>query len=138
MHNTRILDFKSIVNKTGSLVALEANKDIPFSIKRVYYIFDVPSEVRRGFHSHKKLDQVLICLSGSIKILVKDDTEEETHLLDSPSKALYIGPMIWREMFDFSEGAVLLVLASEFYTEEDYIRNWDDYYPMAVDYFRKK
>ena len=119
----------------GSLTAIEGAVDIPFDVKRVYYIYDVPNEVRRGFHSHVDLHQVLICVHGSVKILTKTPFEEQVIELSRPNKGLYIGPMIWREMYDFSEGAVLLVLASEHYTEDDYIRDYAKYKEMALSFF---
>ncbi len=119
----------------GNLVALEAEKSFPFGIKRVYYIYDVPEGVRRGFHSHKDLHQMLICVSGSVKILTKTPTEELVTELSDPTKGLYIGPMVWREMYDFSPDAVLLVIASEHYTVSDYIRNYDEYLELAEKYF---
>ena len=115
---------------------VEANKDIPFDVKRIYYIFDVEHKMRRGFHSHRNLEQALICVHGSVKILVKTPYEEENILLDNPQEALYIGPMVWREMYDFSEDAVLLVLASEHYMVEDYIRDYDQYEEEAREYFK--
>lgn len=119
----------------GTLTAIEGGMDIPFDVKRIYYIYDVPEGVRRGFHSHVDLHQILICVHGSVKILTKTPFEEEIVELSSESKGLYIGPMVWREMYDFSEDAVLLVLASEHYTEDDYIRNYDEYEKMALKYF---
>ncbi len=121
-------------DKWGNLVALEGNDLIPFHIRRVYYIYGVQKGVRRGFHSHKKLEQVLICVHGSVKILVKTPDEEEIVTLNKPNEGLYIGPNIWREMYDFSEDAVLLVLASAHYKESDYIRKYDDY----LKYYEKK
>lgn len=111
----------------GQLVAIEEFKDIPFSVKRVYYIYDTKEGVRRGFHAHKKLEQILICVHGSCKIHLDNGTETEEVLLDKPFEGLYISNNMWREMYDFSEGAVLLVLASELYTEDDYIRNYDEF-----------
>jgi len=116
-------------NKTGSLSFLEVgeNRDVPFSIQRVYYIYGVKRGERRGFHAHKKLQQYLICIHGSCSILLDDGSEHENILLDNPNEGLHIGPNTWREMYNFSEDAVLLVLASELYDEEDYIRNYDDF-----------
>lgn len=115
-------------DKYGKLVALEGNsKDIPFNIKRVYYIYEVDEKVRRGFHSHKSLEQILICVHGTVKILIKNPEEEKIVILNNPSEGLYIGPNTWREMYDFEDGAVLLVLASEHYNEADYIRDYDEY-----------
>lgn len=111
----------------GQLIAIEAGKDLPFEIRRVYYIYDTLTDVRRGFHAHRNLQQILLCVNGSCKIHLDDghDTAEVT--LDDPSKGLYIANNMWREMYDFSEGAVLLVLASEYYDEADYIRNYDQF-----------
>ncbi len=122
------------LDKYGKLIALEEKRQIPFCIKRVYYIYEVEKNVRRGFHSHKKLEQVLVCVHGKVKILLKTPNEEKTVLLDNPSKGLYIGTDIWREMYDFEDGAVLMVFASDYYDENDYIRNYDDY----EKYFKNK
>ena len=111
----------------GQLVALEEAKDIPFKIKRVYYMYDTGEGVIRGFHSHKCLEQILICIHGSCKILLDNGTEKETVVLDKPYEGLYVSNDMWREMFDFSPDAVLMVLASELYDEADYIRNYDDF-----------
>ena len=93
--------------------------------------------MRRGFHSHYDLEQMLICVKGQVNILTKTPFEEKITLLDSPENGLYIGPMIWREMYDFSADAVLLVLASELYKPSDYIRDYDLYEKEAKDYFKK-
>lgn len=117
--------FESHGDDRGQLVALEEYKDIPFDIKRVYYIYRTEEGVRRGFHAHKNLEQILVCVHGSCKILLDNGWEKETVLLDNPCEGLYIANDIWREMYDFSPDAVLLVLASELYDEADYIRNYD-------------
>ena len=114
-------------DERGQLVALEEFKDIPFSIKRVYYIYDTAQGVTRGFHAHKKLEQILICMHGSCKILLDDGKDKAVVPLDSPNEGLYVGNAMWREMFDFSPDAVLVVLASELYDEADYIRNYDEF-----------
>lgn len=108
----------------GSLVALEANKNVPFEVKRVYYITDTQPEVVRGYHAHKNLKQILICVHGSCKIGLDDGKEKTEVLLDKMNEGLYLESNIWRTMYDFSDGAVLLVLASEFYDETDYIRDY--------------
>jgi len=131
MMNCAFIKFKEIQDKYGHLIPIEEKLDIPFEIKRVYYISKVEQGVARGFHSHRKLHQVLICLNGSVKIRLKNPNEEEVVELNEPSVGLYIGPYIWREMFDFTEGSVLLVLASEYYDENDYIRNYDYYLEEA-------
>ena len=122
-----IVNLEEHGDERGTLIALEQFKNIPFEIKRVYYMFDTVRGVRRGFHAHKCLKQILICVSGSCKILLDDGTEKAEVLLDKPNKGLIIESNIWREMFDFSEDAVLMVLASELYDESDYIRNYQDF-----------
>lgn len=111
----------------GQLVALEELKDIPFKIKRVYYMYDTGAGVRRGFHAHKSLEQILICIHGSCKILMDNGEEKKIVPLEKPYEGLYISNNIWREMFDFSPDAVLMVLASDYYREEDYIRDYDEF-----------
>ena len=111
----------------GQLVALEANKDIPFEIKRIYYIYETKEGVHRGYHAHKGLEQVLICVHGTCKILLDNGFERIIVPLEKANEGLYIASNMWRELFDFSPGAVLMVLASEFYDEDDYIRNYEDF-----------
>ncbi len=120
-------DFTSHGDDRGQLVALEEQKDYPFKVKRVYYLYDTKEGVRRGFHAHKCLEQILVCVKGSCKILLDDGREKENIVLDRPTLGLYVGNNMWREMYDFSPDAVLLVLASELYDEADYIRNYDDF-----------
>ena len=122
-----IVDFEEHGDDRGTLVALEENKNVPFDVKRCYYMYDTRPGVRRGFHAHKKLKQVLICVHGSCKILLDNGKEKEIVLLDHPNRGLFIESNVWREMFDFSEDAVLMVLASELYDESDYIRNYDEF-----------
>lgn len=122
-----LINFKIKGDNRGSLIALEANKNIPFDIKRVYYIFGTKDNVQRGFHAHKQLKQVAICLNGSCKILLDDGNEKNTILLDKPEKGLVIRKMIWRKLFDFTEDCILIVLASELYDENDYIRNYEEF-----------
>lgn len=111
----------------GQLVALEELKDIPFEIKRVYYMYDTKEGVRRGKHAHKSLEQILICIHGSCKILLDNGKEKKIVSLERPYEGLYIANDMWREMYDFSSDAVLMVLASDYYNEEDYIRDYDDF-----------
>ncbi len=127
MLSVRKIEFKTNSDEYGKLVPVEQMRDIPFDIKRVYYIFDVAAHVRRGFHSHAVLNQVLICLGGSVKILVKTPEEEQIIELNNPSSGLYIGPMVWREMYDFTPNATLLVLADAYYDESEYIRDYSKY-----------
>ncbi len=125
--NIQILNFDIKGDERGDLISLEENKNIPFDIKRVYYIFGAKGEVRRGFHAHKKLKQVLVCVSGSCKILLDDGVNKTEVLLNSPDKGLLIESMIWREMFDFSKDCVLMVLADSHYDEGEYIRNYNEF-----------
>jgi dTDP-4-dehydrorhamnose 3,5-epimerase-like enzyme len=111
----------------GSLIALEAGRDVPFAIERVYYLFDMAPGAARGFHAHRTLHQWAICVAGSCTMVVDDANRRCSIKLDSPDKALHIGPGVWREMRDFSPGAVLMVLASQPYDEADYIRDFDDF-----------
>lgn len=121
------IPFPVLGDERGSLVALEAEKNIPFAIKRVYYIFGTQPDVARGFHAHKALKQVTVCVSGKCRMLLDDGKNKESVWLDSPSKGILIDYLVWREMHDFSEDCVLLVLASEHYDETDYIRDYNDF-----------
>lgn len=125
--DTKNFTFEEHGDDRGTLIALEQNKNIPFEIKRVYYMYGTGPDVRRGYHAHRRLQQMLICVSGKCKILLDDGKEKKIVPLESPSQGLYIGNAVWREMFDFSQDAVLMVLASELYDETDYIRNYDDF-----------
>lgn len=111
----------------GRLVALEEEKNIPFPIKRVYYMFDTTSGVRRGFHAHRKLQQIAIAVRGSCRFHLDDGTEKIDILLDSPSQGLFIEPHYWHEMYEFSDDCVLMVLADDFYDESDYIRDYQQF-----------
>ena len=111
----------------GQLISLEEFKDIPFTIKRVYYMYETGQNVIRGCHAHKSLKQILICIHGSCKIKLDNGLEQKVVPLEKPYEGLYIPDNMWREMFDFSKDAVLMVLASELYDETDYIRDYQDF-----------
>ena len=111
----------------GKLSFFEGTHDVPFEIKRLYYIHGVPDHSRRGGHAHIQLRQVLFCPFGSIEILLDDGTEKRSVLLNDPSKGLVIGPGLWRDMVWHKENSVLCVAASEYYDEKDYIRNYEDF-----------
>ena len=115
----------------GQLIAIEEQKDLPFDVKRVYYIYDTLPGVRRGFHAHRNLQQILICVAGSCKIHLDNGCDTAEVTLDKPWEGLYIANDMWREMYDFTPGAVLLVLASEYYDEADYIRSYDAFMEMV-------
>ncbi len=124
----KFLEFKNFCDERGSLVSIESCKNIPFDIKRIYYLFKNSSNTIRGKHAHKKLKQVYIAVSGSCKILIKDGQKEQIVLLDKPNVGLFFDDnVVWRELLDFSENCVLVVLADDFYNEEDYIRNYDEF-----------
>lgn len=119
--------FQQHGDERGQLVALEEFIDIPFTIRRIYYVYDTGEGVRRGYHAHRSLEQILICVHGNCKILLDDGEKRETVVLDKPYEGLYLSNIIWREMYDFSPDAVLLVLASDLYREEDYIRDYSEF-----------
>lgn len=119
--------FKTNRNKTGALTFIEGQRDVPFEIRRIYYIYDTEPEAHRGFHMHKKLQQYLVCVHGSCMILLDDGMTRRTVELNHPEEGLYVCSNVWREMYQFSKGAVLMVLASDYYDESDYIRNYDEF-----------
>jgi dTDP-4-dehydrorhamnose 3,5-epimerase-like enzyme len=121
------LDFKICGDERGSLISLEENKNIPFEIKRVYYIFDTKEGVKRGFHAHKNLEQVIICINGSCNITLDDGKEKIDIKLKNRNEGIYLKKTIWREMYNFSEDCILLVLANEFYDEKDYLKNYEEF-----------
>tara|TARA_E500000178_G_scaffold353394_1_gene419204 strand:+ start:923 stop:1321 length:399 start_codon:yes stop_codon:yes gene_type:complete len=118
------IDIPSIKDPRGNLAVLEDSK-LPFKIKRVYYLFDVPSGSERGGHAHKNLLQLIIPLSGSFELVLKNGQNEKSVTLYNPTRGVLIPTMVWRELRHFSAGAVCLVLASEEYDEDDYIRDWE-------------
>lgn len=123
--DVRMISFPVHGDSRGELIALESGREIPFDIKRTYYIYNTTEGISRGFHAHKELKQVLIAVSGVVKIRCEYNNCVKEVFLDSPTKGLLIEGLVWREMHDFSKDCVLLVLASGYYTEEDYIRNYD-------------
>lgn len=124
---SKLINFQIKGDDRGSLIALEKDHNVPFDIKRVYYIFDTVEGVRRGFHAHKELKQLAICVKGSCKFLIDDGIDKEIFNLSSPNTGLLINGLVWREMFDFSTDCVLMVLADAYYDESDYIRSYQDF-----------
>ncbi len=112
-------------DKRGKLISLESNKNIPFKINRVYYIYDTLPEEDRGKHAHKDLEQIIIAIDGSCQFVLDDGNKREEVWLNRPDKGLYIGKNMWREMRHFSYGCKLMVLASDYYKPEEYIRDYD-------------
>ncbi|KOY62600.1 dTDP-6-deoxy-3,4-keto-hexulose isomerase [Photorhabdus heterorhabditis] len=123
----KLIDFKILGDERGQLISLEGNKNIPFEIKRVYYIFGTKSGVARGFHAHKKLKQIAICMSGNCRFILDDGKKREEIVLDTSHSGILIDPMAWHEMHDFSEDCILMVLADDVYDESDYIRDYDKF-----------
>ncbi|KQV13868.1 dTDP-6-deoxy-3,4-keto-hexulose isomerase [Pseudomonas sp. Root329] len=120
----QFLQLQTHGDERGSLIALEEGKNIPFSVKRVYYMFDTGKGVRRGFHAHKTLKQVVVAVRGSCRFMLDDGQEKIEIRLDHPCQGLLIESFIWREMYDFSEDCVLMVLADQLYEESDYVRDY--------------
>ena len=123
----KILSLPKVEDNRGSLTVIENNKNIPFKIKRVFYLYSVPNGASRGAHAHKKLHQFLIPIAGSFKVTVSNIKDEETILLNKPWEGIYIPPMIWASESDFKKNSVCLVLASDIYEENDYYREYSDY-----------
>ena len=124
--NVNLIQLQKHGDERGALVALEENKNIPFPIKRVYYLFATQQGVRRGFHAHKQLSQVAIVMRGSCRFHLDDGREKIELLLDNPAQGLLIEPLVWHEMYDFSADCVLMVLADDFYNESVYLRSYDE------------
>lgn len=127
------IDFQSLGDHRGQLVALEIGHEqaVPFDIKRVYYIYHTSPGVSRGFHAHKKLKQVAICISGSCRMVLDNGKVRESVKMSAPTRGLLIESMMWREIHDFSDDCVLLVLASQHYNEDDYIREYSTFKELA-------
>jgi dTDP-4-dehydrorhamnose 3,5-epimerase-like enzyme len=124
--NIDVIDIPKIEDYRGNIAVVE-KETIPFDVKRVYYLFDIPSTARRGGHAHKEQIELLVALSGSFDVILKDGENTRTVTLNKPDKGLVIHKNIWRELENFSSGAVCLVLASDVFEEEDYIRDFDEY-----------
>ena len=123
----RLIDLPKIADPRGNLTITEERKDIPFDIKRVYWVYDVPSGENRGGHAHRQCSEFIVAVSGSFTVTLSNGTEQKTYLLNHPYQGLLVGTGIWRTLDDFSSGAVCLVLASERFAEDDYIRDFDQY-----------
>lgn len=126
VHDCRIIDIRKYSDNRGYLSVIEGGMDIPFEIKRIYYLYMVP-EAARGAHAHKQLQQLLVATSGSVDITLDDGREKKTFHLDRPWKGLLVVPGLWRDLDNFSGGTVLMCLASEKYDEGDYIRDYDEF-----------
>lgn len=127
VYDCKVLDLGKKHQIKGNITVVENGSDIPFDTKRVYYLYDVPGGESRGGHAHKELYQLLVAASGSFSVILDDGTEKRTIILNRPYQGLLIVPGIWRTLDDFSSGSVCLVLASEKYDENDYIREYNDF-----------
>jgi dTDP-4-dehydrorhamnose 3,5-epimerase-like enzyme len=127
VYDCHFINISKIPDQRGNLSFIESTQHIPFEIKRVYYLYDVPVGAERGGHAHKVLQQLIIPLAGSFDVLIDDGQEKKCVQLNKPYQGLYVCPMIWRELKNFSSGTVCLVLASEHYSEQDYYREYQDF-----------
>jgi dTDP-4-dehydrorhamnose 3,5-epimerase-like enzyme len=127
IYNCVVRELPKIHNRSGNITPLTSNVHVPFEIKRVYYLYDVPGGSSRGGHAHKILQQMLVAASGSFDVLLDDGTNRKTVHLNRPYYGLYITPGIWRELINFSSGAICVVLASTAYDKKDYIRNYTEF-----------
>lgn len=124
INDCKIIQLSKIHNRSGNITIIENNLDIPFEVKRIYYLYDIPSSENRGGHAHKELYQLIVGASGSFNIKLNDGVHEKKIFLNKPDFGLLIVPGIWRDLNDFSSGSVCLVFASEVYSENDYIRDY--------------
>ena len=124
IERARIVDLKKITNPKGNLTAIESGIDVPFEFRRVYYTYDIPGGESRGGHAHRALEQFIIAASGSFTVELDDGAERKSFYLNRSYYGLYIPPMLWRDLTNFSSGSVALVLASDHYDEADYIRDY--------------
>jgi hypothetical protein len=122
-----IIQLNKVHNRSGNLTAVEDRKDIPYKVKRIYYLYDVPGGAERGGHAHKGLQQLIVAASGCFDVVLDDGRNRKVVELNRPYYGLYVVPGIWRELINFSSGAICLVLASEKYDPSDYIREYEDF-----------
>jgi hypothetical protein len=127
LSDVKIIDLPKIADPRGNLTFIEGGRHIPFEIKRVYYLYDVPGGAERGGHAHKKLEQYIIAMSGSFDVILDDGHEKKKVHLNRSYYGLYVGSMIWREIDNFSSGSVCMVLASNYFEEDDYYRDYDEF-----------
>jgi glyoxylate utilization-related uncharacterized protein len=136
LNECTIIEFPKVTDFRGNLSFIEGNRQVPFQIKRVYYLYDVPSGASRGGHAHKALHQVVIALSGSFDVILDDGYHRRSFFLNRPHYGLYIPPRVWRELENFSSNSVALSLVSAVYDESDYIRDYDTFKEYAINEWR--
>ncbi len=122
-----LLELRRINNRSGNITAIQNQEEIPFDVKRIFYLYDIPGGESRGAHAHKKCHQFLVAASGSFEVQLDDGKVKKTVLLNQPFRGLHIPPGIWASEFNFSSGAICLVLASHNYEENDYLRNYEEF-----------
>jgi hypothetical protein len=127
LKDCKIIDLPKISDPRGNLTFIEGNQHIPFDIRRVYYLYDVPGGAERGGHAHKALSQLIIAMSGSFDVVLDEGGEKKRFHLNRSYQGLYVCPMMWRELDNFSSGSVCMVLASNIYEESDYYRDYNEY-----------
>ncbi|QFS45349.1 sugar 3,4-ketoisomerase [Nostoc sphaeroides] len=127
LQDCKIINFPQITDPRGNLTFIESERHIPFEIQRVYYLYDVPGGTERGGHAHQQLQELIIAMSGSFDVVLDDGYEKKRFHLNRSYYGLYICPMVWRELENFSSGSVCMVLASTFYDEADYYRNYQEF-----------
>jgi len=127
LEDCRLVELPKLTDSRGALTYIEAGQHIPFDIRRIYYLYDIPADAHRGAHGHRGLQQLMIALHGSFDVGLDDGRDRQSFHLSNPCCGLFICPKIWRDITNISEGAVCLVLASEFYDESDYYRDYEQF-----------
>ena len=133
LERVQLIDLPRVTDPRGNLTFIEGAQSVPFEIKRVYYLYDVPGGATRGGHAHRRLEQFIVAASGSFDVILDDGRNRQHYFLNRSYYGLYLPNMVWREMANFSSGSVCLVLASEHYEEEDYYRDYDEFLQAAED-----
>ena len=135
MKGYKIIDFDVHPDDRGNLVALSANKEIPFEIKRIYYTWDMPKEAIRGGHAHRVLDEVMVCLHGSCDFVLDDGKEKVTVTLDRPDKGLYVEASLWRDFRNFSSDCVVILIASDYFYPEDHVKDYNEFLKLRMEQY---
>jgi len=130
-----LIDLPKIENRAGNITAIENNLDIPFEVKRIFYLYDIPGGESRGAHAHKQCKQFLVAASGSFEVQLDDGIEKKTVMLNQPYKGLYVPPGIWASEINFSSGAICLVMTSHKFNQDDYIRDYQDFLKFKNEIF---